>query len=97
MFFVLGCLSYNDYMHVDRESLAEKSLSQAFSASNVGVITPKFLIHYGGLLGFSFWLILFRYPEVFYRIRFYSVSLMMLLFSRFFTFLGLDYSGIFSI
>jgi len=27
----------NDYMHMDRESLAEKSLSQAFSASNVGV------------------------------------------------------------
>ena len=25
-------------MHVDRESLAEKSLSQAFPASNVGVM-----------------------------------------------------------
>jgi hypothetical protein len=28
-------------MHVDRESLAEKSLSQAFSASNVGVSFQK--------------------------------------------------------
>jgi len=29
---------HNKNMHMDRESLAEKSLSQAFSASNVGVI-----------------------------------------------------------
>jgi len=28
----------NDHMHVDRKSLAEKSLSQAFPASNVGVM-----------------------------------------------------------
>jgi len=27
----------NQNMHMDRESLAEKSLSQSFSASNVGV------------------------------------------------------------
>jgi len=31
-------------MHVDRESLAEKSLSQAFSASNVGVEQNRFAV-----------------------------------------------------
>ena len=45
---VLGVLSkqkHNQYMYVDRESLAEKSLSQAFSASNVGVFLdpPTFI------------------------------------------------------
>jgi len=33
---------HNHYMHMDRESLAEKSLSQSFPASNVGVGWYKF-------------------------------------------------------
>ena len=41
-------------MHLDRESLAEKSLSQAFSASNVGVITPVQHIHLSIEIVFSF-------------------------------------------
>jgi len=44
----------NDYMHMDRESLAEKSLSQDFSASNVGVITPVQHIHLSIEIVFSF-------------------------------------------
>jgi len=45
--------SLNYYMHVDRESLAEKSLSQAFPASNVGVITPILHTHFRYILGFT--------------------------------------------
>jgi len=33
----------NHYMDVDRESWAEKSLSQAFSVSNVGVMLARLL------------------------------------------------------
>jgi len=49
-----------------------------------------------GILGFFFWVNSAQASSRFYSLLFYSVWLMMLLFSGLLTFFGVGYSGIFS-